>query len=473
MTRRAPTAREYVVKVGGETRPISDGTFSNAVNDRANSRLKLDLRYLPGVDLAAPVIVYRPSAAVRANQNDGAWESDPQFTGHAVEAEPTSDGELQIVAESGRELVESRVGIFHSTGVPAIEGIHLIARRGGVAADRLKIEGLDELPVEIFIVEMPVVGLDVPRPVRAAEVEFLPAVEPGIGSCGPFTPLLEQIASRWGEPTARVRTYVSAQFLFDAQAYGARRIERALDGLLATAVYGFSRDPWGRDLRFDRSQLLARPAVVPVVFAQGLTTGRRVVETLRGSPLDTNLDLGRSFDRWTQVLSREPSDGLARALRALRDAADETRDVFERCHAISTVLEHYAKESTPDQVVSHESLKSAKGAVRALNLPPAERQRLLAAIGRVNNPYLLERVQVQLRRDGVPLSDVEWKLLKRLRSTRNDAVHGGDTSDDLPDDDELRWGLSVVARLLLFRWASEGARSRAPASTPGRVRFGA
>lgn len=439
------------VSVGGEHRRVTEGTMSSSVGDRSYASFTLDLRHLTAVDLTSPVRLAIPGASADPSADD----AHPRFTGHVVEARPDG-GTLAVNAEGALEMVESNVGLLQTAGVAAQETIYLVARQSGVPAERLKIDGLDDMPLEVFVVEMPVVGISVDRVVSGSDVEFLPIAGSGEGhGLGPFANVVDDVATRWGRPTARARTYVTGRLVYDAEREGIGRIQRALDALLATATYGLSRDPWGRDLPFDRAQLRARPAAIPVVFAQGAASGRRWLHALAGNPIETHLDVGASFERWSQVLSGSPSDELVRALRALRDAADEGRDVFDRCHAFCTVLEYYAASSRPPRVVSRSVKKQALRALKGIEMNDEERERLRGIIGQVNNPPLIARVRHQARQDGTPVSEAEWALALKLRGARNDTVHGRSRSTESPDADDLRWGVSIASRFLLYRWVAE------------------
>lgn len=437
------------VSVGGQRRPVTDGTLRSSMSDRSDASFTIDLRHLAAVDLTSPVQLTMPSA--EASQGD-----DIRFTGHIVTAVPTDAGTLSATAESGRELVESAVGLLHASDVSGPEMIYLVARQGGLPSDRIQIQGLLSVPHEVFVVEMPVVGLSVSRVVLASGVEFVPVTDSaGRESFGPFSDVVEELASRWGMPTARARTYVTGQLMYEAEREATDRIEHALNALLATATYGLSRDPWGRDLPFDRSQLRARPSAIPVVYSQGVASQRRWIHSLAGDPVATLLDVGSSFERWSQLIGRRPSVELERALRAIRDASDERRDPYDRCHAVCTVLEYYSASSKPPPVVSKAARKAAVSAVKAVASNDVERRRLAEVVERVNTPPLMARVRHQVEQDGTPMSDQEWELLARLRAARNDSVHGRSRHSSEPDMDELRWGLSIAARLLMYRWSAE------------------
>ena len=76
------------------------------------------------------------------------------------------------------------------------------------------------------------------------------------------------------------------------------------------------------------------------------------------------------------------------------------------------------------------------------------------AIGRLNSAPLKNRLIEAIKRDGTVLSPAELDFLwKRVRATRNHAVHGkGGEPPTLP---EIEMALSLVARLLVHRIAAK------------------
>jgi hypothetical protein len=54
--------------------------------------------------------------------------------------------------------------------------------------------------------------------------------------------------------------------------------------------------------------------------------------------------------------------------------------------------------------------------------------------------------------DGVPLADSEITLLNYIRKARNASAHGKPPL--YVSDHDLRWAVSIVSRLLIYRWHS-------------------
>lgn len=429
------------------------GQTRSTLNELSTASFSIDLGDGP-VDLTAGVQILTSSPETA--MGDGL---QPIFTGNTTSAKP-SGGLLHVEAGSGRGLVEGQVGILHVAGDVALDTVYMLCKQAGQEVD---IEGMEAAKEEVFAIEMPLGGVSLPQATRGMGVELLPLSRPGEREFEPFTAAIDQITERWGRPTARARTYVIGKHMYDAELIAIRKIESVVDALIATAGYGFSCDPWGRDLPFDRRHSMARPSVLPVVYSQGLTTGRRWLHD-PGGQQDGTLDIGVSFTRWAEVLREEPPGDVSLGLRALRDAAEEGREVSERCHALCTVLEYYAAGSRPTPVVSKAVMTQVKRALTAIEMTAAERNRLQEHVGQVNSPPLLARVRHQVQRDKTPMNEDEWSLIAKIRRNRNDSVHGRLEAGEKLTAEDLRWGVSVASRLLLYRWVGSGVPGAEPSS---------
>ncbi len=435
--RSGPSAMD--VRLAGQVLPLAGGQLNNSINERATATIEVDLAHLAPVDYSGPVTITRDP------------EATPVFTGHVVRAAGSAPGITRMQAESGRDLMESRVGYLRTTGVGAAEAIHLVARIGGYGDDRLSIEGLDQAPLEAMVIEMPIIGVRVSDSFSLLGVEFQPWATPN-----PFSEALDADPARWGGPTATARVYGVGNLMFNVEQEAQSKIQTAVDALLTTAVYALSRDTRDQELPFERDRLLARPAVVPLIFAQGIASHRRWIHELNDHSGPQGLSLEDHYRQWGAVLSAEPPTSVVSAMRSLRDAADDTRPSSERCHHLWSALEYYAANAKPPKVVSKQSFKAARGAVKELGLPPAEVARLLGVLDGANQAPLMARVRHQASADGAPTSEAEWNHLAALRDARNRTVHGSVTES--VSDDDLRWGVSIAARFILYHWSR---------STPG------
>lgn len=67
----------------------------------------------------------------------------------------------------------------------------------------------------------------------------------------------------------------------------------------------------------------------------------------------------------------------------------------------------------------------------------------------LNQASLIMKFGLAMKEDGVTLSDEEMKVLKNLRETRNNFVHGKEVT--IPTDAEMLLARTVVNRILVAR----------------------
>ena len=435
---------EVAVKIGGRAVPVSRMNSKSSMNELPTAEFTLEQDADPPVD-------FTPIAQIFWVQENEPGETYPMFTGNVTSA-VIRDGVWNVIAEGGRAMAESQVGLLMVGGnMPGVDVVKLLCLQTGTP---LEIEDpeLEQIPSEVFVVEMPIMGIEILAPVTFSGVDFLPI---GGEDSSPFRTAAPAIEARWGTPTGRARVYVTSRWASEADQVGGRKIEVAIDILAALACYGLSRDPWGYSLDFDRGRSRARPSVIPVIFSQGVTTGRRWIHDVVLGESPDGLNVGEFVQRWPRVSGMKPTAAVTRGLRALRDAGDETRELLDRCHALSSVLEFYVADTKPPKAVTKASLKAVRNAIGELDMADSERERILKVVGQANAAPLLAKVRHQAERDGVHVGDEEWDLLARLRSARNDFVHGRTSSRSSVTVDDVRWGMSLCSRLLLFHWTAK------------------
>src|SRR5581483_8955058 len=83
----------------------------------------------------------------------------------------------------------------------------------------------------------------------------------------------------------------------------------------------------------------------------------------------------------------------------------------------------------------------------------AQKTKLAFAIDGLNEPPLMVRLQEQVDKLGIPLSEGEWELLGNLRRIRNNVVHG--RGREIPRPDAIDHAISTVARFLVFAFEPE------------------
>src|SRR5581483_9991167 len=136
------------------------------------------------------------------------------------------------------------------------------------------------------------------------------------------------------------------------------------------------------------------------------------------------------------------------SVQALRRAA-VTDDPVQAVTAVWDAIEFYVAGTAGPRTFDEDTIKSLRKTVPR-DLPPPLRGRVLNAINRLNQAPLLTRLRAAMTEDGVPSAAEEWKLLQRLRRSRNAIVHGAGY-EAAADARDLARAQAFVARLLIYR----------------------
>ena len=429
-------ARQTQAEFGGEPRRITSLKTSSALNNRPRASLRLAASVDPPLDYLAEL---------RISATTGPSESI-MFTGFVDSATPDGD-ETRIEALSATELSEQTVGSLVTSGVPPPELAYLLARHAGYTDDRLRIQGIDNLPTEVFEVLVPVAGLELDEPLWVGGVTLLPALweaPPGPIPAAPFGHLAL-------EPYACVAvTFETAAKMLNAETAALGRIELALDGLLASTLYGFSAKPDGTNIPFARSAVRSRPRRLPVVCVYGLGTDRIWVRDTDTHGMAVSVHAGLLHRRWQDLQIQPIPVAMRDMLAALRRAADEAQSPVQRGQALWDAVEFITAGVRVPKTFRKADRRAIDAALREVHLTEKQRLRLNDTLQRLNEPSLAMKMRARAASDGVPLAPSEIDLLQRLRAARNDSAHG--RAPLAVSEHDLRWAVSIVARLIMYRW---------------------
>jgi hypothetical protein len=146
----------------------------------------------------------------------------------------------------------------------------------------------------------------------------------------------------------------------------------------------------------------------------------------------------------------ETNDRLALLALSL---ASSSIDPLIQVQALWQAIESYAEGRKGERKLftKREKTTISEGIPDGLN----ERQntRLKEAIEALNHEPLALRLQRRLKQDAVLITEEELTLLDKLRKARNDVVHGRQV-ERVPTRDEINYGISIVARMLVHRVAA-------------------
>lgn len=423
---------------------LRNANLSNSRGDMARAVLHLrrSAPDLTRVDFTSEVVVAR-----------GTGRGDRAFTGLVVSAVPEGE-DLRVECVSNPALLEPTAGTLQVRTEP-IDAIYAILRTTGIPPERMQLEGLERLPLELFEVAAPVSGLTSTKPIRLGTVSFVTD-----GSPSRMTRLLDdsELASTFGAAPAHAVTYVAAARTFDAIDAGVRRIDSALALINVRLRFANAIAPDGSAPGWSRHQLKQLVSRQRVVAARGQTSSRTWLQ-----------ELGEPEPAAVQELVASPAANATLNTRhaALRDAygaaarAIVASDPVTKITAISETLEFYASRAD----VTFDFTKTERKAIRkaAAGFSEQKRRRVENLIGTLNQVPFMARFRHQLAADGVPMTPSDLDTLKRLRDHRNELVHG---RTGRANDADIERAVSIVARILTY--ASHGGASPDPGMRVGR-----
>ncbi|MCK2213351.1 hypothetical protein MF672_006020 [Actinomadura sp. ATCC 31491] len=126
------------------------------------------------------------------------------------------------------------------------------------------------------------------------------------------------------------------------------------------------------------------------------------------------------------------------------------RHPLAQVQAIFESIEFYASGATVPELFSKADRRKLRR-VLPDSLSNMQRKRIEQLMGDLNSPPLRLRLARVMDDDSVPITSEELDLLWKLRQLRNDVVHG--RRSDLPAAEDVEYGISLVARMLVHRVA--------------------
>jgi hypothetical protein len=363
-----------------------------------------------------------------------------------------------LECEGAANLAERGSGGTVASGVTEAELIRSLLLVAGLSADAIPLEApAPEQPEEEFEVLLPIRGVSSDEPLMIGGVEIVPigctqAALDGLEREGEIATRLRAV---FADAESYGRAFVTDATLPGAEEAGVSAMEAALAWLVTRGRYGFARLPDGHVQPFARPESLRAPQTGSVVLVRGTATDRRWLRSrhIQDEPLSRALDQGASL--LNPPLPADLPAEERHALLALRRATSEA--ILEsQLEALWEAIEFYAAGTKVKKLFRQTELK------RLRDSPPEwlnadQRRRFADVIKELNSAPLSVRVTLRLEQDGVPLTEQERALLFRtLRHARNRPTHG--KLPDPPTRAEIHRGISIVARMLVYRIARLGSQ---------------
>lgn len=374
--------------------------------------------------------------------------AEEKFEG-VVQKGTVSDRSIKLECEGAAALTEHMTGGMVAANISPAELIEsMIAQSGWEGKLRLSEEASDPHEEE-FEVVTPIQGIRISEEIAIGNVFLVPR-----GTVALELDTTGDTAKELAAEFHRASSYAVARITTDkphlAEDQGLAAIETALAWLVVRGRYGLAKLPDGTPQEFSRQERLRSPRLGSVVLVRGDQTERQWLRWPEGDrdKLEREISSHSSMARPALPSNLVVKD--RQAILALRAAAVET-DPFAQVQALWQAIESYVAGVKCRPLFSSSELEAIRSSVPDI-FDTNQQNALEQAIGGLNEPPLWVKLDRQIKQDGVPITEEELDLLKRLRNARNAAVHGRSRGRP-PKRDEINHGIAVVSRMLVHRIA--------------------
>lgn len=375
-------------------------------------------------------------------------EREVVFTGMVDTVTPGEEQTNVVLVSPLQLLRESRsAGLGVGAGTHVLETVWSLLRAWGVEAERIDFPQFRP-PLEVFEVATALDGVNIEEPVSIGRVRLLPDgdVSRLADGLGP-----DELRGLYSGAPAYALVLQNAKTLFEAESEGVAAIDLALAWLTARTHYSSVALPGGHPRAFQRAWTRSRVSRREAVVVRGVATGRRWLRSPRDVHDRPELIPAEMDDLRSLPLPPDLPVVVREALSAWRRADEET-DPLAAVVALWEAVEFYASGAKAPKVFPDKAVRRSLGRRATEGLEGDQRRRVEDVLGMLNQPPLLVRLKAALEADGVPYTEEELALLQRLRSIRNDLVHG--RSKEAPRGQDLKYGKAVVNRMLVYRVSS-------------------
>jgi hypothetical protein len=310
--------------------------------------------------------------------------------------------------------------------------------------------------VEDFDVLVPLAGVIVEEPVEVGGITIVPRREGlqkiSVFDSGSRDGKGEQLLAEFRDASSYALVTAQARMPNEAEDAGLDLIETAVAWLTVRGRYGAVTLPGGIPQDFDRRQSLRGPQRGPVVFVIGTETQRLWLRRPAGPSAPVERERIGDASALSPALPAELETNDRLALLAL-SLASSAIDPLIQVQALWQAIESYAERRKGERKLftKREKMKISECIPDGLN--KRQHERLKEAIKALNQEPLALRLQRRLKQDAVSITEDELTLLDKLRKARNDIVHGRQV-EQAPKRDEINYGISIVARMLVHRVAT-------------------
>lgn len=427
----------FAITVGERTFICSGGRLTTKTNqpDSASGTVGADDLSERGVDWAG-------SVRVTIDNHDVTH-------GRIVEAKPEG-ANVALSVQNATMLSESLLPPMLVQQIDAREVVYLVAREAGFEPGDINIHGLAEaVTFEPLWVVTPLRGLAVRQTVKVGVVELM------TGDAGRemllrfHPPLPAQVADLMEEVGAFARVAVPAKFMCEAEREGLSLIDDVAGWLTTRLRYSWSHAPDGRLELYERTATLTVVERLPGVAVFPVAgTGRRWWRDTTVAQAERNVELLQE-SRWlTPAMPLRVNPGDRQALLALQRAIT-ARDPVQRVAALWEAIEFYLGDRGPNPEFTDDEIAAAIERASA-GMAAAKSERVGNVLRQwLNSRSPQARLENVLAKEGVQFTEEDMQRIRRLRRSRNRALHGADST---PRIDEIDQAIGLMSRAMTTRW---------------------
>ena len=433
----------YTVTIGNVdvTPAVADFSYTQQLNEMTVGSIKLkpeELLKLPSLNYASEI---RLSKLVKS-------DNKTLFRGNITSA-TSKHAEINLGIAVGVDLLQETL----IQGMAVAETGHLelvwsIVRGAGLGEERINIEGFKKGPIEPFEVIVPISGVELSEDTTFGGFEL--TEDPKVAEIAQTTTKDKstEVVAAFAQAGLWLRLIVRATTLYEAEAEGLKNIDAFLSRLTSRIQLSINRlgDHHGT---WDRSRLYSKPVRGDTVLVRGLTTRRRWLRR----PFTGNapvVDVAKISDIDFPPLAYDLPVYLTEAFLAWQRSI-HANNPLAAITALWDAIEFYSSQiKVVGDFTTAETKQIRKDAIQSLGGDnEAKKSRVTDVLGMLNQASLIMKFDLAMKEDGVNLADEETKVLKDLRETRNNFVHGKDVT--IPTDAEMLLARTVVNRILVAR----------------------
>lgn len=406
------------------------------MSDRPKATLSLDTMRAPSsaIDLSADLSI------VERTQNRAV------FTGEITSATLVGQ-QLDLTAQTGMALSDEMVSDMNTFGMEALEMVRTLLVHAGLTQNQFSLEGLQVPELDYFEVVFPVHGLKTDERVYLAGVSFVPQRVLFASPWFAADLLRPSLRDAFAGFDTFVVVGVTATWATDAEELARARAVEALALIAVDARCSVVAGPGQVRRRYLRSDARAVPALAEYCALRAVATGRGWIRETSSRSMLKPADLSAIPNFGALFIAGLPDDLKLTALSVYQAVTGE--QTLTRNLALWDAVEFYAGTvKVPDVFTRSDQKVLLRQIVRATEWNADQRARLVEVKQMLNARPLLWRLRKRLVGDEVPFTDAEFGDLKRLRTSRNDTVHGRHM--DGPTDTLVRSGVGLLSRAVVY-----------------------